>query len=424
MSNDTVNFFPENPRRIYFDHAATTPIHPEVVDVVTKAMKEWYGNPSSFYYEARDAYHALENARKTIAEYLDVLPEEIFFTSCGTESDNWAIKGTALAKQKKGKHLITTTIEHHAVLHSMEAMEKLGFEVTYVPVDKDGLVDPADIEAAIRDDTVLVSVMFANNEIGTIQPIAAIGSICKKHGVLFHSDAVQAFGAVPIHPRELNVDMMSFSGHKLYAPKGIGMFYKRKGVRIRNFMDGGAQERAQRAGTENIPYIVGLAKATEIAHRDMAEESLRQIEMRDRLIKELMEHIPHTKLNGHPEKRLPNNVNLSFEFVEGESILLMLDAFGYDCSSGSACTSASLDPSHVLLSIGNPHEIAHGSLRITLGRENTMEDVDRLVRDLPIIIKRLRYMSPLYDDFKNNKIEALIPPEGGTRLLKEGGYGI
>ncbi|NLC25010.1 MAG: cysteine desulfurase NifS [Fastidiosipila sp.] len=414
----------ESKSRVYFDHAATTAIHPEVMAVFSDALQNNFGNPSSFYKEGNLASRAMNQARASIAEILEVKPEEIFFTSGGTEADNWAIKGAALAQSKKGKHLITSAIEHHAVLHSMQALEKQGFEVTYLKVDADGLVDTEDLRAAIRPDTTLVSIMYANNEIGTIQPIKELGDICRENKVLFHCDAVQALGAIPLRPKDLGVDFMSFSGHKLYGPKGIGILYKRRAARLAQLIDGGAQERNQRGGTENVPSIIAVAKAVELAYSDMEHESKRQIRLRDRLISEIPKIISYAKLNGHPNKRLPNNVNFSFEFIEGESILLLLDAFGYACSSGSACTSASLDPSHVLLGIGLPHEVAHGSLRISLGRENTDDDIDRFLQDLPKVIQRLRDMSPLYDDFKNNKIEALIPREGGNRLVREGGYGI
>ena len=363
-----------NKERIYFDHAATTAVRPEVLSVMLPILENIYGNPSSFYDEGAEAYQYIQTAREQIAELLEVSPDEIFFTSGGTESDNWALKGTAIAKRKQGKHLITTKIEHHAVLHSMQALERIGYEVSYLDVDGYGLVDPKEIEAAIRPDTILVSVMTANNEIGTVEPIEEIAAICKEKQVIFHSDGVQALGAIPVKPRELNVDLMSFSGHKFYAPKGVGIMYIRKGVKIVNLIDGGAQEKRQRAGTENTAFAVGIAKALELALMDLPEEARRQTTLRDRLIRELMTKIPYCKLNGHYEKRLPNNINLSFEFIEGESILLLLNELGYMCSSGSACTSGSLDPSHVLMAIGLPHEIAHGSLRITLGRENTDSD--------------------------------------------------
>lgn len=410
--------------RVYFDHAATTAPRGEVVDRLLSILTDDYGNPSSFYREGHRAARILEEARASIAGRLGVLPEEIFFTSCGTESDNWAIKGAAAARQGRGRHLITTSIEHHAVLHTMEALEKEGFEVSYLDVDDQGLVDPADVERAIRPDTILVSVMMANNEIGTIEPIAEIGGICRRRNVLFHSDAVQALGAIPVKPYELSADLLSFSGHKLYAPKGIGLLYKRKGVRIGRLLDGGAQEKRQRGGTENVAYAAALALALELALDKMEEEARRQTRLRDRLIKGVIESVPHTKLNGHPEKRLPNNANFSFEFIEGESILLLLDALGYASSSGSACTSASLDPSHVLLGIGMPAEIAHGSLRISIGRETTDEEVDRFLIDIPLVIERLRDMSPLYSDYQRGRLTALIPPEGGIDVKIEGGYGL
>ncbi|HZK29228.1 MAG TPA: aminotransferase class V-fold PLP-dependent enzyme, partial [Clostridia bacterium] len=365
--------------RIYFDHAATTAPRPEVTQIVMSVLTDSYGNPSSFYKEGHQAACILAEARATIANGLQVLPEEVFFTSCGTESDNWAIKGVAHARQGKGRHLITSNIEHHAVLHTMQALEKEGFEVTYLKVDETGLVDPEAVRSAIRPDTILVSIIMANNEIGTLEPIREIGQVCDDAHVLFHSDAVQALGAVPVHPRDLKCDLMSFSGHKLYAPKGIGVLYKRKGLRIERLMDGGAQEGKQRGGTENVAYAAALAKAFELALETLEQEAQRQILLRDRLIQGVIQGVAHTKLNGHPVRRLPNNANFSFEFIEGESILLLLDALGYACSSGSACTSASLDPSHVLLGIGMPAEIAHGSLRITIGRETTDQDIDRFL---------------------------------------------
>ncbi|MGI6090309.1 MAG: cysteine desulfurase NifS [Saccharofermentanales bacterium] len=406
-----------NKERIYFDHAATTVVRPEVLSVMLPILETIYGNPSSFYDEGTEAYQYIQTAREQVAELLEVSPDEIFFTSGGTESDNWALKGTAIAKRKQGKHLITTKIEHHAVLHSMQALEKIGYGVSYLDVDGYGLVDPKAIEAAIRPDTILVSVMMANNEIGTVEPIEEIAAICKEKQVIFHSDGVQALGAIPVKPRELDVDLMSFSGHKFYAPKGVGIMYIRKGVKIANLIDGGAQEKRHRAGTENTAFAVGIAKALELALMDLPEEARRQTALRDRLIRELMTKIPYCKLNGHYEKRLPNNINLSFEFIEGESILLLLNELGYMCSSGSACTSGSLDPSHVLMAIGLPHEIAHGSLRITLGRENTDADIDRMISDLPGVIEKLRRISPLYADFKQGKIKNIIP-ERGANLLK------
>lgn len=410
--------------RVYFDHAATTAPRPEVIQVVMSVLQDFYGNPSSFYKEGHKAARILEESRALIANGLHVLPEEIFFTSCGTEADNWAIKGVAHARQGKGRHLITSKIEHHAVLHTMEALEKEGFEVTYLDVDETGLVDPEAVRQAIRPDTILVSIIMANNEIGTIQPIQEIGQVCDDAHVLFHSDAVQALGAVPVHPHDLKCDLMSFSGHKLYAPKGIGVLYKRKGLRIERLMDGGAQERRQRGGTENVAYAAALSKAFQLALETLDEEAQRQTRLRDRLIKGVIERVPHTKLNGHSVRRLPNNANFSFEFIEGESILLLLDTLGYACSSGSACTSASLDPSHVLLGIGMPAEIAHGSLRLSIGRETMDQDIDRFLVDIPLVIHRLREMSPLYDDYVKGKLSCLIPPEGGIDVKITGSYGL
>ncbi|NMA18683.1 MAG: cysteine desulfurase NifS [Clostridiaceae bacterium] len=412
----------EHSPRVYFDHAATTAPCPEVLDVVTKMLKHVFGNPSSFYKEGHKASYMLEDARSKIASLLDVRSDEIFFTSCGTESDNWALKGMAFANASKGRHIITSKIEHHAVLHSAEALEKRGYEVTYLNVDRFGLIDPDDVEKSIRKDTILVSIMTANNEIGTIEPIGEIGAICREHRVPFHSDGVQALGAIPIRPRELNCDMMSFSGHKLYAPKGVGVLYKRKGLHLANFMDGGAQEGGRRAGTENVAYAVGFAKALELAVKSLEGEAKRQTRLRDRLIDGIIQRVPHTKLNGHPTKRLPNNVNVSFEFIEGESILLLLDALGFSCSSGSACTSSSLDPSHVLLGIGMPAEIAHGSLRVTLGRSSTDEEVDRFLDVIPLVVERLRVMSPLWEDYQQGSLAAIIPEEGGKDVPIIGGY--
>lgn len=395
--------------RVYLDHAATTAVRPEVIDTVTDILKNHYGNPSSFYKEGHDSAHILEQSRETLARALNASPGEIFFTSCGTEADNWAIKGTAFARKDKGKHIISSKIEHHAVLHSLDWLAKQGFEIQLLDVDEYGRVNPEELRAAIRPDTILVTIMMANNEVGTIQPVAELGKICRERKVLFHTDAVQAFGAVPIDVAAMNIDLLSLSGHKLYAPKGVGALYIRKGIRIDSLIHGGAQEMKKRAGTENIPFIAGLAKAVELAMADMDSNRARLIEMREFLKKEILQNIPHSKLNGHPEERLPNNLNFSFEFIEGESILLMLDAMGYGCSSGSACTSASLDPSHVLLAMGLPHEIAHGSLRITFGKENTLADAEKFARELPPVIKRLREMSPLWEEFQHGKIEALIP---------------
>lgn len=392
-------------KRVYLDHAATTPVRPEVIDVMLPIFQEHFGNPSSFYGRGQEAKRLLEDARQRVATCLNAQPHEIYFTSCGTESDNWAIKGVAKAQLAKGKHIITSKIEHHAVLHACEALEHQGYEVTYLDVDADGLIDPEAVRAAIRPDTILVSIMMANNEIGTIQPIAEIGAICREHKITFHSDAVQAAGAVPIDVTQLPVDLLAISGHKLYAPKGVGVLYIRKGTRIATFMDGGAQERNRRAGTENVPYIVGFAKAFELAMAEMTDNATRLSALRDDLIGKVLKAVPYSRLNGHPTKRLPNNANFSFEFIEGESILIMLDYNGFECSSGSACTSGSLDPSHVLLAIGLPHEKAHGSLRVTFGHSSEAEDNDRLVGALVKIVARLREISPLWETFvKENNI--------------------
>ena len=385
---------------VYFDNAATTRVRQEVVDAILPVLSHTYGNPSSLYRTAREARIVMENARKTLAACIGASHEEIYFTASGTESDNWAIKSTAMMNAAKGRHIVTTVFEHHAVLHSFKAMERQGWETTYVGVDDQGIVDPEVIRRAIRPDTTLVSVMMANNEIGTIQPIAEIGAICREKKVLFHTDAVQAAGAVPIDVKVLNVDMLSVTGHKIYAPKGVGMLYIRRGIRLPPFMDGGAQEKGRRAGTENLPYIVGFAKAFELAAAEMSDSSARIAGMRDDLIMKVLARIPNSRLNGHPQKRLPGNVNISFEFIEGESMLLLLDSMGYECSTGSACTSGSLDPSHVLLAIGLPHEQAHGSLRISLGKFNTMEDIDPFVDALEKVVLRLREMSPLYKSVK------------------------
>ena len=385
---------------IYLDNAATTKTSEEVVAAMLPYFTEYYGNPSSVYEFASESKKAVSNARRTIAETLGAQENEIYFTAGGSEADNWALKATAEAYQSKGKHIITTKIEHHAILHTAEYLEKRGFEITYIGVDENGVVKVDELEKAIRPDTILISVMFANNEIGTIQPIKEIGEIAKKHGVLFHTDAVQAYGQLPINVDELHIDMLSSSGHKLNGPKGIGFLYIRKGVKIRSFVHGGAQERKRRAGTENVPGIVGYGKAAEIAAKTMKE-----IELRDHLIDRVLAEVPYTRLNGHRTNRLPNNANFSFQFVEGESLLILLDNNGICASSGSACTSGSLDPSHVLLAIGLPHEIAHGSLRLTLSAETTMEDIDFVVDCIKQIIERLRSMSPLYEDFvkKNQK---------------------
>lgn len=386
-------------RLIYLDNAATTKTAPEVVEAMLPYFSENYGNPSSVYSFASKNKDAVTEQREVIARALGAKSNEIYFTAGGTESDNWALKATAEAYASRGKHIITTKIEHHAILHTGEYLEGRGFEVTYLDVDDKGLVRPEDVEAAIRPDTILISVMFANNEIGTIEPIKEIGEIARRHNVLFHTDAVQAFGQVPINVDELGVDMLSASGHKLNGPKGIGFLYIRKGVKIRSFIHGGAQERKRRAGTENVPGIIGLGKAVERAVATMAERSAKEIGLRDHLISRVLEEIPYCRLNGDPADRLPNNANFSFRFIEGESLLIMLDMKGICASSGSACTSGSLDPSHVLLAIGLPHEIAHGSLRLTLGEETTREDIDYVVDSLKEIVARLREMSPLYEDF-------------------------
>lgn len=391
---------------IYLDNAATTKTAPEVVDAMLPYFSEYYGNASTIYSLGAESKKAMDHARQTIADSLGAKPEEIYFTAGGSESDNWALKATAEAYASKGKHIITTKIEHHAILHTCEYLEKRGFEITYLNVDRDGLISLDELKAAIRPDTILISVMFANNEIGTIEPIAEIGEIAKEHGVLFHTDAVQAYAQVPINVDEMHIDMLSASGHKLNGPKGIGFLYIRKGVKIRSFVHGGAQERSRRAGTENIPGIVGLGVAVERAMRIMDTKTRKEIELRDYLIGRLENEIPHCWLNGHRTKRLPNNINFSFLFIEGESMLIMLDMKGICASSGSACTSGSLDPSHVLLAIGLKHEEAHGSLRLTLSEESTKEEMDIVAEEVKKIVQRLRDMSPLYEDFlksqKNN----------------------
>ncbi|MGN0333888.1 MAG: cysteine desulfurase NifS [Lachnospiraceae bacterium] len=390
---------------IYLDNAATTKTAPEVVDAMLPYFTENFGNPSSVYGFAAKNKEAITKKREAIANALGAKTNEIYFTAGGSESDNWALKATAEAYAEKGNHIITTKIEHHAILHTGEYLEKRGYEVTYLDVDENGVVKLEDLKAAIRPTTILISVMFANNEIGTIQPIKEIGEIAKEHGILFHTDAVQAFGQVPINVDEYHIDMLSASGHKLNGPKGIGFLYIRTGVKIRSFVHGGAQERKRRAGTENVPGIIGLGTAVERAMCTMKDRTEKEIELRDYLIQRVMDEIPYTKLNGHPTKRLPNNANFSFRFVEGESLLIMLDMKGICGSSGSACTSGSLDPSHVLLAIGLPHEIAHGSLRLTLNEEITKEDIDYVVDNLKEIVNHLRQMSPLYEDFikKNEK---------------------
>lgn len=391
-------------RFVYADNAATTKISQEVLDAMMPYLTEGYGNASSIYSKGREAKTALEESRKKVADALGAQPREIYFTSGGSESDNWAIKGAAEFLAAKGKkHIITTAFEHHAVLHTVQALAKKGFEITYIPVNRNGVVNPKDIEDAIREDTALVTVMFANNEIGTIQPIKEIGEICRLKKVWFHTDAVQAVGNVHINVDEMNIDMLSLSGHKIHAQKGIGALYVRKGIVIRNLIDGGAQESSKRAGTENIAAIVGLAKAIEIANNNIDAKAAKLTALRDKLIKEFSK-IERSHLNGDAVKRLPGNVNFSFEGVEGESLLLMLDANGICASSGSACTSGSLDPSHVLISIGLPHEVAHGSLRISLDTCNSEEDVDYIIEVLPTIIERLRSMSPLWERIKKENI--------------------
>lgn len=389
--------------RIYLDHAATTAVRKEVLDTMLPCFSQNYGNPSSIYEIAREAKSLIDNARKQVATAIGAEEKEIYFTAGGSESDNWAIKGIAESYKDKGKHIITSSIEHHAVLHTCQYLEKNGYEVTYLPVDEDGKIRIEDLEKAIRPDTILISIMFANNEIGTLQPIKEIGEIARKHKIIFHTDAVQAVGHVKIDVKQMNIDMLSLSAHKLYGPKGIGALYVRKGIKLKSYIHGGAQERGIRAGTENVPGIVGLGKAIELATAEMEQENKRLIKLRDEIIDGILNNIPYTRLNGHRTDRLPANVNISFEFIEGESILLLLDMNGIYASSGSACTSGSLDPSHVLLAIGLPHEKAHGSLRMTLGIENTEEDVKKLLEVLPGIIKRLRDMSPLYEEFIKNK---------------------
>ena len=384
---------------IYLDNAATTRTSQAVVDAMMPYFNQYYGNPSSVYSFSNYGKEAMAKARKQIADVLGVNPEEIYFTAGGSESDNWALIATAEAYQDKGKHIITSKIEHHAVLHACQYLEKRGFEVTYLDVDENGTVDLEQLKSAIRPDTILISIMFANNEIGTIQPVKEIGEIAKAHNVLFHTDAVQAFGHIPIQADELNIDMLSASGHKFNGPKGIGFLYIRKGIKTKSFIHGGAQERKRRAGTENLPGIVGIGEAARLAAESLKERQEKEIQMRDYLINRITAEVPYVRLNGHRINRLPNNVNLSFQFIEGESLLIMLDMAGICGSSGSACTSGSLDPSHVLLAIGLPHEIAHGSLRLTLSEENTMEEMDYDVEKIKEIVARLREMSPLYEDF-------------------------
>lgn len=389
---------------IYMDNAATTRVLPEVFEAMKPYFTEEYWNPASAYKTAGEAAQKVEESRAVIANAIGADPKEIFFTAGGSESDNWAIKGVADALKEKGNHIITTKIEHHAVLHTCEFLEKHGYEVTYLPVDENGVVNPADVEAAIRPETILISVMFANNEIGTIEPIAEIGKIAREHKIYFHTDAVQAFGHEEIDVNTMNIDLLSSSAHKINGPKGIGFLYIRKGVKISNLIHGGGQENGRRAGTTNTAGTVGYAKATEIALARMADRKKYESALRDRLIDKVLAEIPYTRVNGHREKRLSNNVSFCFRFIEGESLLIMLNQKGICASSGSACTSGSLDPSHVLLAIGLPHEIAHGSVRLTLSEETTEEDIDYIVDTLKQIVDRLRSMSPLYEDFvKKNK---------------------
>ena len=382
-------------RIVYMDHAATTMVHPDVVTAMVPYLHDHFGNPSSIYSIAREAKEAVDEARARVGRALDAPPEEVFFTSGGTESDNWAIKGVAFANRKHGDHIVTSSIEHHAVLHTCQYLEKQGFRVTYLPVDRYGLVDPAELERAVTDKTILVSVMYANNEIGTIEPVRELAGITHDHGALFHTDAVQAAGHLPISVRAEDVDLLSVSAHKFNGPKGTGALYIRKGVKIDNLLHGGGQERNRRAGTENLAGLVGMGKAIEIATTDLPEKAREVTAMRDKLHTGIMGSISHARLNGHPELRLPGNLNISFEFIEGESMILLLDSFGICASTGSACTSGSLEPSHVLLATGLPAETAHGSLRLTIDHDNTGADVDYVLSVLPKVVGRLREMSPL-----------------------------
>lgn len=389
-------------KRIYVDNAATTKVSPEVLDTMLPFFNETFGNPSSIYAEGRAARVAVENARGQVAAAIGADPKEIYFTGSGSEADNWAIRSTAKALKSKGNHIITSAVEHHAVLHTCQDLEKQGFEVTYLPVDEYGMVSADDVKNAIKDTTILITIMFANNEIGTIMPIAEIGKIAKEAGIVFHTDAVQAIGMVPINVNEMNIDMLSLTGHKFHGPKGSGALYVRKGVKLTSFITGGAQERMRRAGTENVAGIVGLGKAIELATADIEAKQKKLILLRDTYIKKVLETVPYSRLNGHPTQRLAGNANISFEFIEGEGMLLSLDMKGISASSGSACTSGSLDPSHVLLAIGLKHEEAHGSLRCSFDEENTLEDVDYIVNSLKDIVERLRMMSPLYEEVMRN----------------------
>ena len=384
---------------VYLDNAATTKVRPEVVEAMLPYFTEIYGNASAVYDFGQKCKQAIEDARETIGSSIGTRASNIYFTAGGSESDNWALKGVAEVYKDKGKHIITTKIEHHAILHTCAYLEQQGYEVTYLDVDADGLVSPEDVKKAIRPDTILISVMFANNEIGTIEPIEEIGAIAHEHGILFHTDAVQAYAQVTIDVEKMHIDLLSASGHKLNGPKGIGFLYIRQGLKLKSFIHGGAQERKRRAGTENVPGLVGLGKAVEIAMATMDERIKKESELRDYLIARIEDEIPFAKLNGHRVKRLPNNINFCFRFIEGESMLIMLDMAGICGSSGSACTSGSLDPSHVLLAIGLPHEIAHGSLRLTLSDEITKDQLDYVVDHLKEIVAKLRSMSPLYEDY-------------------------
>lgn len=389
-------------KRIYVDNAATTRVSPEVLDAMLPFFNESFGNPSSIYTEGRAVRVAVENARAQVAAAIGADSKEIYFTGSGSEADNWAIRSTAKALKSKGNHIITSAVEHHAVLHTCQDLEKQGYEVTYLPVDEYGMVSAEDVKNAIKDTTILITIMFANNEIGTIMPIAEIGKIARDAGVVFHTDAVQAVGMVPIDVNEMNIDMLSLTGHKFHGPKGSGALYVRKGVKLTSFITGGAQERMRRAGTENVPGIVGLGKAIELATSDIEGKTKKLKELRDSYIKKVLEAVPYSRLNGHPTQRLAGNANISFEFIEGEGLLLSLDMKGIAASSGSACTSGSLDPSHVLLAIGLKHEQAHGSLRCSFDTENTMEDVDYIVSSIKDIVERLRMMSPLYEEVMRN----------------------
>lgn len=388
-------------KRIYVDHSATTPMKREVLESMLPYFTEHFGNASSIYAEGREAKKAVNLAREKVAKAIGADVKEIYFTGSGSEADNWAIRGVAHANRAKGNHIITSAVEHHAVLHTCKDLEKEGFEVTYLPVDKYGMVSPEDVKNAITDKTILITIMTANNEIGTIMPVAEIGAIAKKAKIPFHTDAVQAIGMLDIDVNKMNIDLLSLTGHKFYGPKGSGALFVRNGIKIAPFITGGAQERNKRAGTENVPAIVGLGTAIELATKDIAAHTEKLSAMRDRFIKRVLDEIPYTRLNGHPTMRMASNVNISFEFIEGESLLLMLDMQGISASSGSACTSGSLDPSHVLLAIGLKHEVAHGSLRVTFGDDNTPEDVDTIVDALVKIVSRLREMSPLYEAIKN-----------------------